>query len=63
MVVQTKTYTSLVSTLPKSISDKTAAKEDKVYARAWVNKDFVHSGSIGLIWGKHARYVITAIYC
>ena len=23
-----------------------------------VNKDFVHSGSIGLILGKHARYVI-----
>ena len=29
-----------------------------IYARACVNKDFVHSGSIGLIKGKHARYVI-----
>ena len=32
-----------------------------IYARACVNKDFVHSGSIGLIRGKHARYVIKQI--
>ena len=30
-----------------------------IYARACVNKDFVHSGSIGLIYGKHTRYVIS----
>ena len=29
-----------------------------IYARPCVNKDFVHSGSIGLTQGKHARYVI-----
>ena len=29
-----------------------------IYARPCVNKDFVHSGSIGLKQGKHARYVI-----
>ena len=33
-------------------------KNLQIYARAWVNKDFVHSGSIGLIKGKHARCVI-----
>ena len=44
--------------------DNFAAREKKkcsrhlIYARACVNKDFVHSGSIGLIQGKHARYVI-----
>ena len=27
-----------------------------VIARACINKDFVHSGSIGLIQGKHLRY-------
>ena len=32
-----------------------------IYARACVNKDFVHSGSIGLIYGKHARYVTNQI--
>ena len=31
-----------------------------IYARACVNKDFFHSGSIGLIWGKHARNVINS---
>ena len=31
-------------------------------ARECVNKNFVHSGSIGLIWGKHARYVITSFF-
>ena len=31
-------------------------------ARECVNKNFVHSGSIGLIWGKHARYVITIFF-
>ena len=29
-----------------------------IYALASVNKEFVLSGSIGLKWGKHARYVI-----
>ena len=29
-----------------------------IYALACVNKDFVHSGSIGHIWGKHPRYVM-----
>ena len=29
-----------------------------IYARACVNKDFVHSGSLGLIYGKQAHYVI-----
>ena len=32
-----------------------------IYARACVKKDFVHSGSIGLREGKHARYVINYI--
>ena len=30
-----------------------------IYASPCVNKDFVHSGSTGLILGKDARYVIT----
>ena len=29
-----------------------------IYARACVNKDFVHKSSVALIWGKHVRYVI-----
>ena len=33
-----------------------------IYARACVKKDFVHSGSIGLREGKHARYVINYIH-
>ena len=33
-----------------------------IYARACVNKDFVHSGSIGLIKGKHARHVINHLF-
>lgn len=32
-----------------------------IYARPRVNKDFVHCGSIGLIKGEHARYVIIYI--
>ena len=32
-----------------------------IYARAWLNKDFVHSGSIGHKKGKHARYVIKTL--
>ena len=32
-----------------------------IYARACVNKDFVHSSSIGLTWCKHAHYVIKGI--
>ena len=32
-----------------------------IYVRACVNKNFVHSGSIGLMQGKHARYVIIGI--
>ena len=31
-------------------------------ARECVNKNFVHSSSIALIWGKHARYVITILF-
>ena len=29
-----------------------------IYAWACIKKDFVHSSSIGLTQGKHARYVI-----
>ena len=33
-------------------------KCSRIYARPCVKKDFVHSGSIGLIYRRHARYVI-----
>ena len=33
-------------------------KEILIYTQVCVNKGFVHSGLIGLIWGKHAHYVI-----
>ena len=33
-------------------------KRDEKHSLTAVNKVFVHGGSIGLIWGKHARYVI-----
>ena len=29
-----------------------------IYTRVCINKDFVHSGSIGLIQGRHASYVM-----
>ena len=41
--------------------EKKKCSRHLIYARACVNKDFVHSGSIGLIKGKHARYVIKQI--
>ena len=32
-----------------------------IYARVCVNKEVIHSGSLGLISGKHARYVIVRV--
>ena len=34
-----------------------------IYAHPCVNKDFVDSGSIGLIWGKHARCYKNNLLC
>lgn len=43
-----------VGTGPK----KSMPTENWAVLRECINKDFVNSGSIGLIQGKHARYVI-----
>ena len=32
-----------------------------IYAQACVNKDFIHSGSIELIYGKHMHYIIMCV--
>ena len=44
----------------KNTAEHVITKKIFIHARACVNKDFVHSGSIRLIQGKHARYVIKA---
>ena len=44
----------------KLLSQVKKCSRHLIYARACVNKDFFHSGSIGLIWGKHARNVINS---
>ena len=47
-----------VGTGPK----KSMPTENWAVLRECVNKDFVNSGSIGLIQGKHARHVIKGIF-
>ena len=43
----------------KNTAEHVIMKKIFIYTRACVNKEFVHSGSIGLVKGKHARYVIS----
>ena len=45
----------------KNTAEHVIMKKIFIYARACVNKEFVHGGSIGLIYGKHARYVIIRV--
>ena len=52
-VILTNSYSSRRLRLAANIALLTSS-----YLRTCLNKDFVHSGSIGIIWGKHARYVI-----
>ena len=40
----------------KNAAEHVMMKKILIYARECVNKDFVHSGLIGHIYGKHARY-------
>ena len=65
LTVQNDVYASVHGAIGKDRLQKTCKKKCSrhlINARACVNKDFVHSGSIGPIWGKHARYVITIFF-
>ena len=45
----------------KNTAELVIIKNIFIYARVCVNKEVIHSGSLGLISGKHARYVIVRV--
>ena len=45
----------------KNTAELVIIKNIFIYARVYVNKEVIHSGSLGLISGKHARYVIVRV--
>ena len=45
----------------KNTAEHVIIKNIFIYARVCVNKEVIHSRSLGLISGKHARYVISRV--